>query len=135
MPQSLATLVYGCLILALFLSARERESRVSSALWIPVAWVSIGASRTLAQWFYVGPTMVTPDEYLEGSALDRFILTGFVVSSVMVLIARGRRVGKVLGANGPIILDRKSTRLNSSHITISYAVFCLKKKKKKLKNK
>src|SRR5437667_8285616 len=28
-------------------------------------------------------------------------------------------------------LDRKSTRLNSSHITISYAVFCLKKKKTK----
>src|SRR5437667_8438765 len=26
------------------------------------------------------------------------------------------------------IIDRKSTRLNSSHITISYAVFCLKKK-------
>src|SRR5256885_5715347 len=30
--------------------------------------------------------------------------------------------------------DRKSTRLNSSHLVISYAVFCLKKKKKK-KNK
>src|SRR5438094_3975977 len=29
--------------------------------------------------------------------------------------------------------DRKSTRLNSSHRTISYAVFCLKKKKKKRK--
>src|SRR5436305_8495383 len=29
------------------------------------------------------------------------------------------------------ILDRKSTRLNSSHVRISYAVFCLKKKKKK----
>src|SRR5437773_3161604 len=28
----------------------------------------------------------------------------------------------------PHCLDRKSTRLNSSHITISYAVFCLKKK-------
>src|SRR5437868_11814620 len=28
--------------------------------------------------------------------------------------------------------DRKSTRLNSSHVSISYAVFCLKKKKKKL---
>src|ERR1039458_10478148 len=28
--------------------------------------------------------------------------------------------------------DRKSTRLNSSHLGISYAVFCLKKKKKKL---
>src|SRR5258707_11658671 len=30
--------------------------------------------------------------------------------------------------------DRKSTRLNSSHANISYAVFCLKKKKKKLKD-
>src|SRR5437667_4220706 len=29
----------------------------------------------------------------------------------------------------PSLQDRKSTRLNSSHITISYAVFCLKKKK------
>src|SRR5438874_9779148 len=34
----------------------------------------------------------------------------------------------------PPVLDRKSTRLNSSHVEISYAVFCLKKKKKK-KNK
>src|SRR5690349_22160121 len=29
-------------------------------------------------------------------------------------------------------VDRKSTRLNSSHVEISYAVFCLKKKKKKV---
>src|SRR3712207_7110781 len=32
-----------------------------------------------------------------------------------------------------IIADRKSTRLNSSHANISYAVFCLKKKKKRKK--
>src|SRR2546426_2567827 len=31
--------------------------------------------------------------------------------------------------------DRKSTRLNSSHLVISYAVFCLKKKKKKTKKR
>src|SRR3712207_8475484 len=31
-------------------------------------------------------------------------------------------------------IDRKSTRLNSSHANISYAVFCLKKKKKKNQN-
>ena len=36
---------------------------------------------------------------------------------------------------GRAIADRKSTRLNSSHITTSYAVFCLKKKKRKKKNK
>src|SRR5438067_9375173 len=43
----------------------------------------------------------------------------------------------VVGKNGAIefskaySIDRKSTRLNSSHVSISYAVFCLKKKKKK----
>src|SRR2546426_1806049 len=35
-----------------------------------------------------------------------------------------------LGAAAPDDGDRKSTRLNSSHLVISYAVFCLKKKKK-----
>src|SRR5690606_41994120 len=38
---------------------------------------------------------------------------------------RGHRSGPQAGE------DRKSTRLNSSHVKISYAVFCLKKKKKK----
>src|SRR2546422_4302852 len=36
---------------------------------------------------------------------------------------------------GPVSRDRKSTRLNSSHGYISYAVFCLKKKKKKIKKR
>src|SRR5256885_8639490 len=43
-------------------------------------------------------------------------------------------LGLEIGAQGvsvavPVALDRKSTRLNSSHLVISYAVFCLKKKK------
>src|SRR5438034_7628854 len=37
------------------------------------------------------------------------------------------------GASTRAVRDRKSTRLNSSHTVISYAVFCLKKKKKKRK--
>src|SRR5256885_9770113 len=40
------------------------------------------------------------------------------------------RVAGLLEAQ-PLRGDRKSTRLNSSHLVISYAVFCLKKKKKK----
>src|SRR5436189_1591965 len=36
-------------------------------------------------------------------------------------------------SGGPPLTDRKSTRLNSSHRCISYAVFCLKKKKKNIK--
>src|SRR5437667_7793777 len=45
------------------------------------------------------------------------------------------KVMDFLSPDAKSITDRKSTRLNSSHITISYAVFCLKKKKKKKKRK
>src|SRR3989442_10441997 len=38
---------------------------------------------------------------------------------------------QVAGRDPVEVIDRKSTRLNSSHVRISYAVFCLKKKKKK----
>src|SRR5690625_2057353 len=38
--------------------------------------------------------------------------------------------GDLINQITPTSLDRKSTRLNSSHVAISYAVFCLKKKKK-----
>src|SRR2546427_11447647 len=43
----------------------------------------------------------------------------------------GRTVSATRGGDRTPRSDRKSTRLNSSHSQISYAVFCLKKKKKK----
>src|SRR3712207_7029681 len=51
-----------------------------------------------------------------------------------VLLQRGDDEQDDVGAVGPglvhlVAADRKSTRLNSSHANISYAVFCLKKKK------
>src|SRR2546429_5945679 len=48
----------------------------------------------------------------------------------LVKEARGRRIAPASPEHS--LLDRKSTRLNSSHGYISYAVFCLKKKKTKL---
>src|SRR2546426_4143702 len=52
-------------------------------------------------------------------------------------ICRPRGIPARRGGGGPRprlggvpVLDRKSSRLNSSHLVISYAVFCLKKKKK-----
>src|SRR3712207_7035911 len=44
----------------------------------------------------------------------------------------GERAGRAGGGELEQLGDRKSTRLNSSHANISYAVFCLKKKKRSL---
>src|SRR5204862_5434547 len=62
---------------------------------------------------------------------DRFIASRVFGLGVPVVIA----LNKVdrLKAGHIASQDRKSTRLNSSHVEISYAVFCLKKKKKKNK--
>src|SRR5438874_9520195 len=48
----------------------------------------------------------------------------------MALVPQGRGVFPDLTVIENLMIDRKSTRLNSSHVEISYAVFCLKKKKK-----
>src|SRR5437773_10035554 len=62
------------------------------------------------------------------------ILHGEIGEQIGGLVAEGGR-GVRAGRQGRSVTqgaaqDRKSTRLNSSHITISYAVFCLKKKTK-----
>src|SRR5438874_12416853 len=51
--------------------------------------------------------------------------------ATMVTVAAIQSIRGIVPARIP---DRKSTRLNSSHVEISYAVFCLKKKKKKIKS-
>src|SRR6266566_8762852 len=83
-----------------------------------------------------------------GSASGRppSLRTAVTSSSVRPRVDRARRrrreasTGEVQPSRSEVVSrspssrDRKSTRLNSSHLVISYAVFCLKKKKKK-KNK
>src|SRR5690606_2115017 len=50
---------------------------------------------------------------------------GFFGGSLVAALTQGMILGAILQG---IEVDRKSTRLNSSHVKISYAVFCLKKK-------
>src|SRR5690625_6389806 len=68
-------------------------------------------------------------------AIDQHRLTPFEYFGIAddldlreIPFTRGR--GYDVDAITNLITDRKSTRLNSSHVAISYAVFCLKKKKK-----
>src|SRR5688500_20017313 len=94
------------------------------------------------------PTMTGPTravEPLEGRTL--FALTTFTIDPALSSLRLSGEVADVLDVeeqgNGSLTqnyegailadLDRKSTRLNSSHLVISYAVFCLKKKRKQLR--
>src|SRR5258707_12049941 len=54
----------------------------------------------------------------------------FVSGGEVVAVRRAKSIDDVVSEElGDGLRDRKSTRLNSSHANISYAVFCLKKKK------
>src|SRR5688572_32339805 len=72
-----------------------------------------------------------------GRNIERGQITQMTVSPRQPVVARSLRVvvrsGGLARHHRAVLLggrDRKSTRLNSSHSQISYAVFCLKKKKK-----
>src|SRR5690349_22900931 len=75
-----------------------------------------------------------PFKWYPGS---RVLDQAFLWRLVDLTEADGRPVDRVIATKFPAYCvrhpnkDRKSTRLNSSHVEISYAVFCLKKKKKK----
>lgn len=103
MPAALATIVFALLILALFRLDRDRTTKVSATLWIPIVWVLIGASRMVSQWLGSGPTLVSPDQYLDGSPLDRVIFSGLILSGLLVVLRRGQRSGAFLRSNGPLL--------------------------------
>src|SRR5215211_9136042 len=85
------------------------------------------ALRTDLGRFATGVTVVTtrtPDGKIEGLTANSFAAVS--LDPPLVLWSLRRHAPSLRSFQA----DRKSTRLNSSHTVISYAVFCLKKKKK-----
>src|SRR5690242_7127267 len=74
-------------------------------------------------------------EQRQAAACIRHRLVGDADRAAFEQTARLFRVGRKMQIGEEHLTGPKSTRLNSSHMSISYAVFCLKKKKKKKKNK
>src|SRR5699024_11676659 len=62
---------------------------------------------------------------LEGDFFVMFCMQFWQVSMASFLIHRGDHIGREIDDLFKVFRDRKSTRLNSSHVSISYAVFCL----------
>src|SRR5699024_11225550 len=86
---------------------------------------------TLAMFLVGGGILVHGISFLHHEVEDLAHLTGIFESITTMLLNAlvGLAVGVIVVAIVTMI-DRKSTRLNSSHVSISYAVFCLKKKNK-----
>src|SRR5690606_41387818 len=94
--------------LALFFTSRARRPPRSTLFPYTTLFRSLGVARPPA----------------EGPSMKVIVLGAGVVGTTSAYYLNK------LGCDVTVVEDRKSTRLNSSHVKISYAVFCLKKKKK-----
>src|SRR5690606_19459189 len=128
------------LTLAIQLEEGRPPPMMRIAVWLAAAVIVtaiVWASRTVVQQVARAPGQIIPSghvqpvQHLEGGIVrDVQVREGEIVEQGQVLVVLDPTA--VLAERDQLQAreqDRKSTRLNSSHVKISYAVFCLKKKR------
>src|SRR5215469_11747277 len=100
MPPYVATALCAIFILGLYWLGREDKAETSAALWIPVIWFSLAASRSVSQWLN-GTLGDTNDLPLDGDPVDRAVYASLLAAGLIVLVHRARRVSRLLRAIGP----------------------------------
>jgi len=104
MPPQIATLLFAVGIAGLFWLDRDDSVRTSKALWLPVIWLSISGSRSVAGWLGMGVPAEIPGQPPASSSLDQLVAATLMLLGVIVLLRRGRDVTSLLKANWPIVL-------------------------------
>src|SRR5438034_765530 len=110
------------------MASERRESRVTATTYGASLWVlprSTDSDRRTGGGAD-GCTLVQISQFRRASSAAS-------ASARSLAGMRERNACGLRSSRGQTFRDRKSTRLNSSHTVISYAVFCLKKKKKRQK--
>src|SRR5262249_48265328 len=102
-PQ-VAFILFALGIVGLFYLDRERGARTSPALWIAVVWAFVGASRMFSEWLGTATPVASPGQYVEGSPIDRAILSGLLAVGIVVLITRQRKSAELLRGNKLILV-------------------------------
>src|SRR5690606_41585209 len=111
----------------------------SLSLCVSICYIFLLRHSTLVSLFPFTPLFRSPVAQCAGVGADQRPVLFLLVAGVAVGDRCGRpgarrsRSGRPHRSPTATPADRKSTRLNSSHVKISYAVFCLKKKKKNKK--
>src|SRR5206468_12370600 len=110
----------------------SRASTAQSSTSLTVSLISRCYPLPLVVFFFLLPRQPPTSTLFPYTTLFRSLLQEEVRRPVQRhrLAGRPGPLPRVAGRVVRVRLDRKSTRLNSSHDQISYAVFCLKKKKK-----
>jgi len=104
MPPSIATVFFFALIAAMFALDRDRRAHTSPALWIPVSWLLIIASRPLSSWMAViglgqAAELDRPDQLIEGSPTDRVGFLILIALATVVVALRRTSVMKLVRSN------------------------------------
>src|SRR5690625_6391569 len=101
------------------------------SLYAGLALSNTGTAAAHALAYPIGGLVKSPHGEVTGLLLPYVMeYNAAVAEEKMIHISKAFRVDVSNMDRKEASLDRKSTRLNSSHVAISYAVFCLKKKKK-----
>src|SRR5438034_11806226 len=155
-PATLAAIRLFVVLIGLLLVTRlQRQAFPRTAAYLP-AYLFMGAFNTAIPFILIpwGETridsglaailnatvplftIVIAHFWLSDERFTPTRLAGLMIRFAGVVLLMSRDLGAGAVARGiwgqvAVLADRKSTRLNSSHTVISYAVFCLKKKKKK----
>src|SRR5438034_8539318 len=112
--------------MGLHLAPLPDEPTLQAAMYGPLVLAGRLGTKGLTHEHVYGP--LGPDE---ARNIPVPPLTGSVDAPDWVEQVKGQTLAfQTVGQKSEIDVDRKSTRLNSSHTVISYAVFCLKKKTK-----
>ena len=99
MAPQLALLLCFCCIGWLFARDRKLRPMASWSLWIVLAWVFILGTRPISAWFGVGIQVENPQDYLEGSPLDRNVFILLIFLGLLVLVRRRVEWGKFIDSN------------------------------------
>jgi O-antigen ligase len=82
----------------------KQQNGVSHALWIPLIWLLINGSRSISDWFHMGPPMKSPDGYLVGNPVDRVVLSILIFLGLYILMRRKIVWSQVFQNNKIIVL-------------------------------
>jgi O-antigen ligase len=104
MNPTVALAAWLVLLCTLLFLDPGRDSRMSGALWVPVIWLFIAASRLPSQWLSGGTVSVTAAAFEEGNPLDRTVLLILILLGLGTVFSRRIAWEEVIVRNRALII-------------------------------